>query len=58
MSGKWGQTRYRLTEEIACERYGKGNYERIDSSLQVRTNNHSGQSASPLISMPTNPAER
>jgi hypothetical protein len=37
ISGKWGQTRYKLTDQTARERYGEGSYERIDASREVRT---------------------
>ena len=29
ISGKWGQTRYKITDQTAHERYGEGNYEPI-----------------------------
>ena len=37
ISGKWGQTRYKITDQTAQERYGEGNYERIEQTLEVRT---------------------
>ena len=36
ISGKWGQTRYKITDQIAQERYGEGNYERIQHTREVR----------------------
>jgi hypothetical protein len=30
VTGKWRQTRYRLNDDEARERYGEGNYERLD----------------------------
>ena len=42
ISGKWGQTRYKLTKETAHERYGEGGYERIDASREVRIGNAVG----------------
>jgi hypothetical protein len=37
VNGKWGQTRYKVTEETARERFGEGCYERIDASRELRT---------------------
>ena len=37
VNGKWGQTRYKVTEETARERFGEGYYERIDASRELRT---------------------
>jgi hypothetical protein len=42
ISGKWGHTRYKLTEETARERYGEGSYERIHASREVRTGHAEG----------------
>ena len=42
VNGKWGQTRYKVTEEIARARYGEGCYERIDASREVRTGHAEG----------------
>jgi hypothetical protein len=36
VTGKWHITRYALTEQEAEQRYGKGNYERLDWSKEVR----------------------
>ena len=36
ISGKWGQTRYKITNQTAQERYGEGNYERIKHTREVR----------------------
>jgi len=32
ITGKWRQTRYRLSDAEARQRYGEGNYERLDWS--------------------------
>jgi hypothetical protein len=45
ISGKWRQERYRLTDETARERYGEGNYERLDWTREVRTGTGSSHSA-------------
>ena len=45
---KWRQTRYRLTAENARERYGEGNYERIDASREVRDGDPARSSAAHL----------
>jgi hypothetical protein len=45
ISGKCRQTRYRLTENEARQRYGEGNYERLDWSREVRTGSGSVHSA-------------
>jgi hypothetical protein len=37
INGKWGQTRYKVTEDIARKRFGEGCYERIEASREVRT---------------------
>ena len=37
VSGKWGQTRYKITDQTAHERYGEGNYEPIVHTREVRT---------------------
>ena len=37
ISGKWGQTRYKITDQTAHERYGEGNYEPIVNTREVRT---------------------
>jgi hypothetical protein len=34
--GKWLRTRYRLTEAEALERFGEGNFERINASREDR----------------------
>ena len=36
ISGKWGQTRYKITDQTAHERYGEGNYEPIVHTREVR----------------------
>ena len=48
VSGKWRQTRYRLTDETARERYGEGNYERLDWSREVRDGDPHKMSAAHL----------
>jgi len=35
MSGKWGRTRYKITDQTAHERYGEGNYEPIVHTWEV-----------------------
>ena len=37
IAGKWRQTRYRLSEADALDRYGAGNYERLDWSREGKT---------------------
>ena len=36
IGGKWRQTRYCMSDTEALERYGAGNYERLDYSREVR----------------------
>ena len=36
VNGKWGQTRYKVTEQTARDRFGEGCYERIDASRETR----------------------
>ena len=45
---KWRQTRYRLTAENARERYGEGNFERLDWTREVRDVGPRGQSMAHL----------
>lgn len=42
LTGKWRQTRYVLTEENAEKRFGKGNYERLEWSKEVREGGDAG----------------
>ena len=35
VSGKWAQTRYKMTNQTARERYGDGNYQRIERARGV-----------------------
>ena len=37
VSGKWGQTRYKITHQTAHERYGEGSYECIKHTREART---------------------
>ena len=45
ITGKWRQTRYRLSDGEALNRFGAGNYERLDWSREVRTGGGSVHSA-------------
>ena len=47
-TGKWRQTRYRLSDAEALERFGAGNWERLDDSREVRTGSGTAHSA-PLV---------
>jgi hypothetical protein len=54
LSGKWRETRYRLSDTEALVRYGDGNYERLDWTREVRSGAATGQSTSHLMSSPSN----
>lgn len=56
ITGKWRQTRYRLTTEIARKRYGEGNYELLEWSREVREGDAARLTAGHLASSPTKPA--
>jgi hypothetical protein len=55
ISGKWGQTRYKITDQTAHERYGEGNYEPI---VHTRKSGLDTQKASLSISISTDLADR
>jgi hypothetical protein len=42
ISGKWAQTRYKITNQTARERYGEGNYQRIEHAREAITGNAEG----------------
>ena len=48
ITGKWRQTRYRLSEADALDRYGEGNYELLDWTREVRDGDPSKSSAAHL----------
>ena len=37
ISGKWAQTRYKIMNQTARERYGEGNYQRIEHAREATT---------------------
>jgi len=45
LSGKWRQTRYRLSDADALDRFDEGNYERLDWSREVRSGGGTAHSA-------------
>ena len=49
LTGKWRQTRYRLSDEDARVRYGEGNYERLDWTREIRIGDPGKQSTSHLL---------
>ena len=49
LSGKWRQTRYRLNGEEARQRYGDGNYERLDWTRKIRNGDPDKQRTSHLL---------
>lgn len=49
ISGKWRQTRYRLSDDEARLRYGDGNFERLDWTREVRIGEPGAQSTAHLL---------
>jgi hypothetical protein len=49
ITGKWRQTRYRLSDEEARVRYGDGNYERLDWTREIRDGDPGNQSTAHLL---------
>ena len=49
LTGKWRQTRYRLSDDEARLRYGDGNFERLDWTREVRIGEPGAQSTAHLL---------
>jgi hypothetical protein len=42
VTGKWAQTRHKITEQTAQERFGAESYERINATRELRTRDAEG----------------